>query len=255
MFCRPISSAAAGSLAIDADRIRRSDQHRVGAAEVAIGPGVVDVPRELLGGDVNLERRLRLGARRRHACLPGRKRARREQGDVTEDDGGNGQGRPQQSGPSRTRLWVAALPEADQRRDEDDQPGEEHREHVPVHVDQHGIQHRGVRGGRHWQEARRSRLLPFRAPEPHGEHASGAITMTVTAISTSAPARAPSLISAPSGVAQMGQASVTRARRRTRRRAISVTAIPRQSGTRAPARARRPGCRTHSTPPPHRRWR
>ena len=44
-----MSSFASGSRAIEAERIVGGHQLDVGAAELAVGPGIVDVPGELLG--------------------------------------------------------------------------------------------------------------------------------------------------------------------------------------------------------------
>ena len=58
---------------IDADRIRRADERLTGPPEYPVWSRVVDVPRKLLGDDVNLDR-LHAG-RRRQRCAPTRPEA------------------------------------------------------------------------------------------------------------------------------------------------------------------------------------
>ena len=81
-----MSSLASGSAAIEAERIVGGHQADVGAAELAVGPGIVDVPGELLADDAD-DDRLALGREMRDARRPRRDGVEDQQHDFDDDDG------------------------------------------------------------------------------------------------------------------------------------------------------------------------
>src|ERR1051325_267237 len=133
-------------LRIKAERVRRRHELRIAAAEDAVGAGIVDVPGELLGHDVDLDRILVL-LREVRPLVP-----RWDRQPCQEDDFDDGHAELAVGGDVRARAdvvraRVALGVEAVEAEEEVRPPHDEEDSHEPVREDDQVIDLMSVRGG------------------------------------------------------------------------------------------------------------